>query len=337
MSSYYKNIFEHFNKSRKQSKSDTQIVQRNSGANISVQNNSEQLTRRLEKDNVKGQHKRDVKFQRKTNLDLINNFFQINSCIKPTTLKRYLPILKDFQNMYPSLYPSNVFDYLKIKFELNGKDDCSVNFKRSTYFKYKYLLKNFMNMSYWLPESYFNSLDKPIPFINNNKDEVKISSKDVVSAYTQLIKLKMFDDALLIQLLFSLSLDAENLSMITHVNVDINGFINYKDYKNSEWSKILLDDHLICFMLDFCDIKGEKSPYFKISQRKSRNGEVESGIFLSPFTLKAIYSRFKGRFDGKLPWFCCTPNDIVRLNVKRVHEDRKNKQSIPILRKIKYS
>ena len=75
MSSYYKNIFEHFNKSRKQSKSDTQIVQRNSGANISVQNNSEQLTRRLEKDNVKGQHKRDVKFQRKTNLDLINNFF----------------------------------------------------------------------------------------------------------------------------------------------------------------------------------------------------------------------------------------------------------------------
>ena len=90
-------------------------------------------------------------------------------------------------------------------------------------------------------------------------------------------------------------------------------------------------------MLDFCDIKGEKNPYSKISQRKSRNGEVESGVFLSPFILKAIYSRLKVRFDGKLPWFCCTQNDIVRLNIKRVHEDRKNKQSTPILRKIKYS
>ena len=89
MSSYYKNIFEHFNKSRKQIKSDTQIVQRNPGANISVQNNSEQLTRRLEKDNVKGQRKRDVKFQRKTNLDLINNFFLINSCIKTIYVSKY--------------------------------------------------------------------------------------------------------------------------------------------------------------------------------------------------------------------------------------------------------
>ena len=65
MSSYYKNIFEHFNKSRKQSKSDTQIVQRNSGANISVQNNSEQLTGDLRRTTLKVNTKEMSSFREK--------------------------------------------------------------------------------------------------------------------------------------------------------------------------------------------------------------------------------------------------------------------------------
>ena len=75
-------------------------------------------------------------------------------------------------------------------------------------------------------------------------------------------------------------------------------------------------------MLDFIDIKGKLSLYFNISQRKSRNGEVARGIFLTKYSCKVIYSRFKGRFEGRLTWLCCTPNDVVKINNSKVHGDK---------------
>ena len=100
----------------------------------------------------------------------MENYFNINSFVKPSTMKKYLSILKDFQSIFPLLSPDSVADYLKIKFESNSNDDSSIHFKRSTYLKYKSLLKRFMEMSYILPGSYFTGIDKSINSPKSNQD-----------------------------------------------------------------------------------------------------------------------------------------------------------------------
>ena len=64
-----------------------------------------------------------------------------------------------------------------------------------------------MNESNRLLKLNFNCQDESINLNGWNIEERKINSEDVVKAFTQLFKLKMYDDALLIMLLFSLSLD----------------------------------------------------------------------------------------------------------------------------------
>ena len=109
----------------------------------------------------------------------------------------------------------------------------------------------------------------------------------------------MYDDALLIQLLYSLSLDPEKLSMLIQSNFSKDEFLCYQNYKSGEKSKIFLDDCLIWFMLISSTLM-ESLVLTLIFTKKSRNGEVASRIFLTKYWCKVIYSRFKGRFGGRL-------------------------------------
>ena len=106
-----------------------------------------------------------------------------------------------------------------------------------------------MKMSYILSGSYFAGLDRSINSPKSNQDRWKNNSDYETLAYTQLLNCKMFDDALLIQLLYSLSLDPEKLSMLIQSNFNKDEFLCYQNYKTGEKSKIFLDDCLIWFML----------------------------------------------------------------------------------------
>ena len=170
MNLYDKRVVGLFSTSRRRGESDEQVVQRRLGINTPVEYNSEQTTRQANKDSSEGRCRRDDKFKRKTHLDLIENYFNKNSFVQLSTMKKYLSILKDFQSIFPLLSPDNVVDYLKINFEPNSNDNSSIHFKRSTYLKCKSLLKRFMEMSYILPGSYFAGLDRSINSPKSNQD-----------------------------------------------------------------------------------------------------------------------------------------------------------------------
>ena len=167
-------------------------------------------------------------------------------------------------------------------------------------------------------------------FPSPNSENLRVTNNQVVSAYNQLIKLKMYDDALLIQLLYSLAISLANLSLLKHENVDKQGFISYTDIKTRRKSKIYLDDKIVCFMFKYIYYKGKDDPYFSKKRRKIVDDKCENGTFIVNQTEKNIYKRFNRQFGGKLKFISFTPNDIVKLNKLRVHESKQIKHSVPI-------
>ena len=94
-----------------------------------------------------------------------------------------------------------------------------------------------------------------------------LAKQDVKKAYLSLIKSKKYDDALLIQLLYSLSLDPDTLWMLKHGNVDEEGILSYRDYKTSKIKRIRLDNKTISFSLFLIELKGKDHTYFKVTKR----------------------------------------------------------------------
>ena len=79
--------------------------------------------------------------------------------------------------------------------------------------------------------------------------EKTLTEQEVKKAYKLLIKCEKYDDALLIQLMYSLSLDPDTLCKFKHGNVDDDGILAYRDYKTNKNKRIRLDDKTIAFTL----------------------------------------------------------------------------------------
>ena len=71
-----------------------------------------------------------------------------------------------------------------------------------------------MRVSYNLPIEYSKKLDFILIIPSQEPDQWKVTNNQVVTAYKQLIKFKMYDEALLIQLLYSLSISPAYLSLL---------------------------------------------------------------------------------------------------------------------------
>ena len=97
---------------------------------------------------------------------------------------------------------------------MNDNHLSSLNSRISTYLKYKWLLNRFMRVSYNLPIEYSKKLDFIQIISSQEPDQWRVTNNQVVTAYKQLIKIKMYDDALLIQLLYSLSISPAYLSLL---------------------------------------------------------------------------------------------------------------------------
>ena len=71
-----------------------------------------------------------------------------------------------------------------------------------------------MRVSYNLPIEYSKKLDFIQIIPSQESDQWRVTNNQVVTAYKQLIKFKMYDDELLIQLLYSLSISLAYLSLL---------------------------------------------------------------------------------------------------------------------------
>ena len=149
-------------------------------------------------------------------------------------MKKYLFILKDFQSIFHLFSPDNVVDYLKIKFESNSNDDSSIHFKRSTYLKYKSLLKDSWKWAtYCLVLTLLELINQLTHLSRIRIVEILIQSVCDSRIYptTYLSNVWWFPPYLSI---IFFSLDPTNLSMLIHSNFDKDLFLNYQNNKTGE-------------------------------------------------------------------------------------------------------
>ena len=153
--------------------------------------------------------------------------------------------------------------------------------------------------------------------------EKALTEQEVKKAYKLLIKCEKYDDALLIQLMYSLSLDPDTLCMLKHENVDDDGILVYRDYKTNKNKRIRLDDKTIAFTLFLIEFKGKDHPYFNVTKRKSRHGYTDEGIFFINVKSIQVYRKFKRNFNGVLDWPSITPDKVIQINYNRVHKNKR--------------
>ena len=90
----------------------------------------------------------------------------------------------------------------------------------------------------------------------------------------------MYDDVLLIQLLYSLALRLEDLSILKHEGVDKKGFLNYVHFKRGAYRKIYIDDRIALFILNYINYKGPGNPYFNKTTRKRKGYKLSMALLL---------------------------------------------------------
>ena len=250
-----------------------------------------------------------------------------NQILTKTTIS-FSKISKQFSSL---LSPDALEEFLNLKFKSKTKNSkCkktnSIGFHKSSEF-----LKRFLFNTYLLPKGFFDNICE-FSDLDESSDHAACSMKmDVKRAYRELIGLKIYDDALLIQLLYSFSLNPATLCMLTFENVDKEGILHYKDFSLNSQHKIRLDEKTIEFTLFLINYKGKDHPYFKRTQRKSQNGEIFEGIFMLSVCCSQAYKKFKSQFNGRLKWFNLTPNKIFNLNFEKVHKKKRISQAVALL------
>ena len=109
MNSYYRSIFERFNKAKKQENSNKKELKDLGLAGEMSKTNLDESNQPPILSNSECSRKRDENFERKTHSDLIENFIEINSVVNSTTMKRYINILQDFKQFSTNFDPRDVF------------------------------------------------------------------------------------------------------------------------------------------------------------------------------------------------------------------------------------
>ena len=167
-------------------------------------------------------------------------------------------------------------------------------------------------------------------YLSEFNHEEALTKKEVKKAYKSLIQLKQYDDALLIQLMYSFALDPDTLCMLKYGNVDSDGVLSYRNCKTNKNKRIKLDNKTIAFILFLIEFKGKDHPYFKVTERKSRSGYVDEGIFMINIKISHVYRKFRNNFNGLLDWPCVTPEKVIKINHDRVHKNKRLGIAVPI-------
>ena len=128
----------------------------------------------------------------------------------------------------------------------------------------------------------------------------------------------------------NVSLSPETLEMLIYENVDMDGYLTYRDESSNKLCKIRLDDDIIMTVNFLFDHKGDNHSNHVKRKRVSRYGYIENVIFITKYKSSQIYKKFSNQFGGKIKWLCATPNQIVNINKRKIHRRKICKQSIPI-------
>ena len=181
-------------------------------------------------------------------------------------------------------------------------------------------LKYFNCINGFLERVYSSKFSKLNPeYAKTIKSKLKLATKapiiaEVVNACADLIDMKMFQDALILHIMYSIGINSETVVLLTFDSIDENGKMRYFDTLKLKYVDIILNQNLIRDIKFFKDtmleIKSETKNNFRCFQNKA----IVMSEFIFEYTSSAIYNRFAIYFGGKLPMFKYTPNQIVKLS-----------------------
>ena len=135
-----------------------------------------------------------------------------------------------------------------------------------------------------------------------------------MNAYADLIDMKMFQDALILHIMYSIVINSETVVLLTFDSIDENGIMKYFDTLKLKYVDIILNKNLIRDIKFFKDTMPEIKSETKNNFRCFQNKAIAMGEFIFEYTSSALYNSFAICFGGKLPWFKYTPNQIAKLS-----------------------
>ena len=124
----------------------------------------------------------------------------------------------------------------------------------------------------------------------------------------------MFQDALILHIMYSIGINSETVVLLTFYSIDENGKMRYFDTLKLKYVDTILNQNLVRDVKFFKDtmleIKSETKNNFRCFQDKA----IVMGEFIFEYTSSSINNRFARCFGEKLKWFKYTPNQIVKLS-----------------------
>ena len=124
----------------------------------------------------------------------------------------------------------------------------------------------------------------------------------------------MFQDALILHIMYSIGINSETIVLLTFDSINENGKMRYFDTFKLKYVYIILNQNLIRDIKFFKDTMPEIKSETKNNFRCFQNKAIVMGEFIFEYNSSAIYNRFAICFGGKLPMFKYTPNQIVKLS-----------------------
>ena len=253
-------------------------------------------------------NKREAKSLIKLHEEVIDYYISQTTDVSALTLKKYGRSIADFISFDPTINPEQLENFKKYtvqQMKLGG------NLRQYTQPIYK-----FLSILYCEEINNYN-VDSTKFLINENLDSsLSLSPLLLFKLYDILISYNHIQDAVIIHLLYSLTINLKTLCNIRFSDISQYKSIKFYDFSINDVRDFILSHdpfNDLMFYRHHCILKNKR-----INEKHNRfyiEEEIEYSL-INPKSQSMIFNRFRTKFNGKVEWFNYSPEDIFKLSKK---------------------
>ena len=205
------------------------------------------------------------------------------------TAKSYSSMISQFLLYSPGVDPKDLDRFLCFKFKLPVEGKLPKNKLKETSIKYYRCINNFLKCIYTSEYSKLNSeFAKTIKANTKHKDRFP-SLAEVFNAYNELIDMEMYEDALIIELIYSLRINPETIAFLRFDSVNSDGYMRYFDPNKLKYVDLKLSENLIRDISFLKRVVSKDALKIKQESRYYKDKAETTGEFMISATSTAIY------------------------------------------------
>ena len=225
------------------------------------------------------------------------------------TIKNIGSSISEFIAYEPTLDPKELANFIKLKFkEWKPYRMSQMEHARDWNLLTQHLIK-FMEVLY---QEELTKYTFDLSFMNSNT----LTPYKLFLVYDKLLSYNQFQDALIINLLYTLCISIKTLTLLECTNIDLNKIISFYDFSVNDIRKVAIPVDLLNEILYFKRYQSIKNSFLNIKTKNQEIKQKNKRSFIIQINKSMIYKRFKEKFDGEISWFEHTPRDILLLSRK---------------------